>query len=204
MPIALYLGLISFLSHQPSLTIPGDLPDWIAHGTEYAVLGWLVSRVVVRLGPSPAVWGLALAGCAVFGLLDEYHQSFVPGRDASLHDAAADTGGAALALGVAALVDSRRRSGGAGMAQMVEIVVYGRRDCHLCEEAERAVRDAVGPDDRGVTIRKVDVDQDEELRRLYGEQVPVVLVNGRRMFKLRVDPEKLRRRIAWLREERNG
>src|SRR5262249_36981782 len=132
LPIALYLGLISFLSHQPSLTIPGDLPDWIAHGAEYAVLGWLVSRVVRPMRPSPAAWGLALAGCAVFGLVDEYHQSFVPGRDASLHDAGADAGGAALALGVAALVDSRRR----GAAGAVEIVVYGRRDCHLCDEAE--------------------------------------------------------------------
>src|SRR5262249_41114226 len=155
------------------------------------------ARPLFHRRSAAAGWLGALAGCAAFGLIDELHQSFVPGRDASLHDAAADAVGAALALGVAALVHSRRPRREPDMA----ITIYGRRDCHLCDEAERTVRDVVGPGAAdGVTISKVDVDEAPDLGRIYGEQVPVIVLNGRKVFKLRVDPERLRRKIASLRQ----
>ena len=192
-PVALYLCGITWLSHQPSLRIPGDLPDWLMHGLEYAGLAGLLFRGLVRSGGSgPAVWLAALAGCAAFGLIDEFHQSFVPGRDASLHDVMADTIGAALALAAASLIQSvrgRRRHD-------AEVTIYGRDDCHLCDEAETAVRTAAAG--YAVRIHKVDVDQDDELRLKYGDQVPVVTVNGRRFSKFRVDPDRLRRRLAAL------
>ena len=34
-----------------------------------------------------------------------------------------------------------------------------------------------------------------ELKIRYGEEIPVVLWNGRKIFKFRVDPEKLRRTL---------
>lgn len=194
-PVVLYLTAITVVSHQPSLRIPGGLPDWLMHGLEYAGLGALVARIVLRAsaGETP-VWLTALAGCAAFGVLDEFHQSFVPGRDASLHDVVADTAGAALALAIARLVASSREHG----AAEIEITIYGRDDCHLCDEAEEVVRNVA----RGqpVRIRKIDIEQSPELRRLYREQVPVVMVNGQRMFKFRVDAERLRRKLESLRQ----
>ena len=44
---------------------------------------------------------------------------------------------------------------------------------------------------RGIPVELVDVDRDAELVRLYGNEVPVVFVNGRKAFKYRVDPAKL-------------
>jgi glutaredoxin len=69
------------------------------------------------------------------------------------------------------------------------IVIYTRRECGLCHEAA----DVIAPvaKRRGVAVELVDVDRDAELVRLYGEEVPVVFVNGRKAFKYRVDTVKL-------------
>lgn len=60
-----------------------------AHFTEYAILFWLLVR-----GPMKERPYLALLLCMVYALTDEGHQSFVPGRTASLYDVALDSSGA--------------------------------------------------------------------------------------------------------------
>ncbi len=46
-----------------------------------------------------------------------------------------------------------------------------------------------------VSCRKLDVDSDPELVARYGDQVPVLLINGRKAFKYRVGDGELRARI---------
>ena len=48
---------------------------------------------VQRLGGRVSVWLLVVAICLAVGAIDEYHQRFVPGRDSSLLDFAADIAG---------------------------------------------------------------------------------------------------------------
>ena len=95
--VFLWLGVIFFFSHQPDLK--SGLPniwDFIlrksAHFLEYAVLTWLFFRA---LGQNSR-W--ALIGAIVFSVLyafsDEWHQSFVPGRQSSLKDVGVDSFGA--------------------------------------------------------------------------------------------------------------
>ena len=60
-----------------------------AHFTEYGILFWLLVR-----GPMAQRPYLALMLCVVYALTDEGHQSFVPGRTASLYDVALDSSGA--------------------------------------------------------------------------------------------------------------
>ncbi|MFZ0676830.1 VanZ family protein [Candidatus Binatus sp.] len=60
-----------------------------AHFTEYGILFWLLIR-----GPMAQRPYLALMLCVVYALTDEGHQSFVPGRTASLYDVALDSTGA--------------------------------------------------------------------------------------------------------------
>ncbi|HKY31336.1 MAG TPA: glutaredoxin family protein, partial [Candidatus Polarisedimenticolia bacterium] len=72
--------------------------------------------------------------------------------------------------------------------------LLGRRGCHLCDEAETVLRSVLP--EYGARLAKLDVDQDEEMRRLYGEEIPVVLINGRKAFKHRVDPGRLRRKLG--------
>jgi len=73
----------------------------IAHFTEYAILGFLAARAF-RTSPRAAIRGRWFLICAtiivVYALLDEYHQSFVPSRTASLFDSLIDMSGGLTAL----------------------------------------------------------------------------------------------------------
>ncbi|GAB3049477.1 glutaredoxin family protein [Sediminivirga luteola] len=73
------------------------------------------------------------------------------------------------------------------MATQVELL--SRAGCHLCEEARPIVASAVRK--HGVKLREVDVDSDPELRERYGDEVPVVLIDGRQHAFHRVDPQRL-------------
>jgi hypothetical protein len=77
---------------------------------------------------------------------------------------------------------------------MTQLTLYGRADCHLCDEM-KAVVDEVR---RTVpcTLAVVDVDGDPALVAAYGHDVPVLLIDGRKAFKHRVDAAALRRRLA--------
>lgn len=74
------------------------------HVTEYGVLAlllWRALRRPVAKDPRPWNWQLArwtLLLAALYAATDEFHQSFVPSREARLHDVALDTCGAAAAL----------------------------------------------------------------------------------------------------------
>ena len=73
----------------------------IAHFTEYAILGFLSARAF-RTSPRPAInkrWFLICATLVVVNaLMDEYHQSFVPSRTASIFDSLIDMAGGLTAL----------------------------------------------------------------------------------------------------------
>jgi len=86
-----------------------------AHFVEYFVLSLLILRGI-RAGRHGARLGWALAAIALAGsyaALDEFHQSFVPGRTAEVSDVLLDTSGGIAAQAIAALVmlwgDVRRR-----------------------------------------------------------------------------------------------
>lgn len=68
---------------------------------------------------------------------------------------------------------------------MHEVVVYSRKQCHLCDEVKETLRRLEGGGD--FHWREVDIDQDEQLLREYNEQVPVVFVDGRKAFKYRMN-----------------
>jgi len=76
-----------------------------AHFLEYAMLGVLLWRAVYY-DPGLAAWRtrsffLALLLAALYAASDEFHQSFVPGRDASVRDVMLDTCGAGFGLAAA-------------------------------------------------------------------------------------------------------
>ncbi|HEY5611114.1 MAG TPA: glutaredoxin family protein [Thermoanaerobaculia bacterium] len=77
----------------------------------------------------------------------------------------------------------------------VEIVIYSRRDCHLCDEAKSAIDGARTRFRLEIDVREVDIDLDPALRERYNDEVPVVFVAGKKAFKIRVDPEQLAERV---------
>jgi VanZ family protein len=90
LPVILWAGVIFAFSSIPSLS--SGLGTWdlvlrkLAHTLEYAVLGFLLMRALLREAP-------ALALGVAYAVSDEVHQAFVRGRHASPLDVAIDTAG---------------------------------------------------------------------------------------------------------------
>jgi len=192
--------MISYASSQPGLTVPFNIWDKAAHATEYGVLAALIWRAIggsFLAAATPARAAAYLGACGLYGVLDEFHQSFVPGRDASALDVTADVVGAAVVLAALWIVSSLRRTrrgaGSPGPRTQPEIFLLSRPGCGLCDEAERVILDVRA--ELPFEYRKVDVSTDRGLERMYGNELPVVLMSGRKIFKFRVDAGKLKRRL---------
>jgi glutaredoxin len=75
-----------------------------------------------------------------------------------------------------------------------QVVIYSRKGCHLCE----VVKESLTKLSRrgGFTWQEVDVDSDNELRRQFNDDVPVVFIDGRKAFKYRMDEREFLRKLA--------
>jgi VanZ family protein len=103
--MAFIMGMIFFLSHQPPdfarLPQVADI-DKLAHALAY---GMLAISFLFGLHPFASPYNrllLAISAvlfCTFYGLIDEFHQSFIPGRLPSFWDVAADGFGALAAAG---------------------------------------------------------------------------------------------------------
>jgi VanZ family protein len=79
----------------------------MAHGVEYAVGGFALFGAL-NDGRTRRAVVYAVLVCAAYGVLDEFHQGFVPGRDSSIGDVVADSVGAGLGTLLAAAWATRR------------------------------------------------------------------------------------------------
>jgi len=119
LPLVVWLAFISFASSDSfnagnTSRIIGPLVLWLfpntsaetlatihfitrklAHFTEYAILGFLAARA---FRPYPRWFLISAVLIVVYALLDEYHQSFVPSRTASVFDSLIDMAGGLTAL----------------------------------------------------------------------------------------------------------
>jgi VanZ family protein len=110
LPPLLLMGLIYFLSAQPSLDSGLGWIDTVGrkllHFGEYALLCFLWWRPLRTAMPDRRAALVALVVASLYAATDEFHQSFVEGRNGSPLDWAIDTAGAAAA---AFAVSARRR-----------------------------------------------------------------------------------------------
>jgi hypothetical protein len=120
-----YMAAIFFLSSLSNPQIGGDTPDYILHSIGYFVLTLLLIRFFLAEQPRILLnlttilsgsknidndlffWNIAsLAGvliAIVYGITDEIHQYFTPGRHCSFSDLLANTFGAFMAYGISML-----------------------------------------------------------------------------------------------------
>ena len=114
-PALAYMALIFVLSSfrlQPEVIEELPFKDKLVHTVEYAVLGGLCVYASQRTWPRHHALRTTLVGAflaVAFGVTDEVHQSFVPGRNADLMDLVADTLGASLGAVIAAVWGRRSR-----------------------------------------------------------------------------------------------
>lgn len=117
LPALLWATIIFYFSAQPAAPkisrnegIQLALQK-VGHATEYAILATLLYRALRRghqLAPRQAAILAALIA-AGYGVTDEFHQSFVPGRVCMVSDMAFDATGGVLAVTALYAYESRRR-----------------------------------------------------------------------------------------------
>ena len=80
----------------------------------------------------------------------------------------------------------------------MELTLYTRARCHLCEEAKAALAPVLM--EFGVALKEIDVDTDPALAARFGEQVPVLMLDDRKLAKLRIDAAQVRRALELLKK----
>jgi glutaredoxin len=75
----------------------------------------------------------------------------------------------------------------------VKVILYSKPDCHLCDEMKQVLEKARQGIE--VTVEEVDISSDRQLLETYGEEIPVLFVDGRKAFKYQVSEKDLRRRL---------
>lgn len=73
------------------------------------------------------------------------------------------------------------------------LVLYTRPDCHLCDDAKEAL--SLLQRRARFEVDECNVDEDPALAERYGDEVPVGVVDGHKLFKYRVDSERLLRAL---------
>lgn len=95
-PAAAWAAVLYLLSSRSSLPMPRvEGIDKIGHFFAYLILGFLSARATKRLDRSAL---LAIAVGWMYGVLDEFHQSTVPGRIPSFADWIADAAGVVIGV----------------------------------------------------------------------------------------------------------
>jgi VanZ family protein len=103
-PVVVYAAgifIASSISQPPSL--PEIVSDKSVHGGLYAGFALVILRALARRWDRVTfLTGLGTIVLVVlYGVSDEFHQSFVPGRTSDIADVVADGVGAAVAVGIA-------------------------------------------------------------------------------------------------------
>ena len=74
------------------------------------------------------------------------------------------------------------------------LTVFHAEGCHLCERALAQLR--VLRDELGFELQEVSIDGDPQLEERYREWLPVVELDGERLFTYYVHEDALRRRLG--------
>lgn len=107
-PAAIWAIVILSVTSIPYLTPPSlgfTWQDKLEHFGAYSIFGVAVAYGNIRSGKKNALL-IAVIFCSIFGMLDEIHQYWIPGRSMDPYDWVADTLGALI--GAAVLIASKK------------------------------------------------------------------------------------------------
>ena len=77
------------------------------------------------------------------------------------------------------------------------MTIYSKPGCHLCDEMKRLVH-RLAVQRAGVPafeVQEIDISSDRELDDRYGLEIPVLLIDGKKVAKYRISEEELRRMV---------
>jgi glutaredoxin len=90
-------------------------------------------------------------------------------------------------------VYQRTEDGRLALRGPLDVTLYTRPGCHLCEEAKAQIDPLLRL--VGATLHEINIDEDAVLRQRYNVDIPVILLGARKIGKHRVDLEQFRRQL---------
>jgi len=72
-------------------------------------------------------------------------------------------------------------------------VIYSKKECHLCEEAKTTLQAFARR--YPLEICEIDIERDSEANQKYSTEIPVIFLEGRKLFKFRIDEQKFEKAI---------
>ena len=81
------------------------------------------------------------------------------------------------------------------MPERPTVTLYGRPDCHLCDQAREGLL-AIRAEGAVFELREVDIEGDDRLFASYLERIPVIALDGEVVSELIPDLDGLRARLG--------
>jgi glutaredoxin len=79
---------------------------------------------------------------------------------------------------------------------VIALTIYSKPGCHLCDDMKAVVDRVVGASAQPIAVEEIDITTDGDLEARYGLEIPVLLVDGRKVAKYRVTEAELTRALA--------
>jgi glutaredoxin len=86
--------------------------------------------------------------------------------------------------------------GGNGMDTRVQVVLYTKPECHLCEQMKEAMSGSGCVE--LYSLEEVDIESDAELFARYQYEIPVLFINGVEAFRHSLRPDEFRAYVTSL------
>jgi len=85
----------------------------------------------------------------------------------------------------------------------VRLTIYSKPGCHLCDDMKSIVHRVVATlsHRQTMTFEQIDISTDPKLLDRYSLEIPVLLIDGKKVAKYRVSEEELTRMVDARREE---
>jgi glutaredoxin len=79
----------------------------------------------------------------------------------------------------------------------VRLTIYSKPGCHLCDEMKSLVHRVVGEHSNtdDISIDEIDISTDRDLVERYGLEIPVLLIDGKKVAKYRMSEAELTRML---------
>jgi glutaredoxin len=76
----------------------------------------------------------------------------------------------------------------------LRLTIYSKPGCHLCDEMKAVVHRVLVESD--YLLEEIDITTDAELQARYGAEIPVLMIDGRKIAKYRIAEAELRKAIG--------
>jgi thiol-disulfide isomerase/thioredoxin len=83
-----------------------------------------------------------------------------------------------------------------GAGVVIAIRLYTRSGCHLCDDMKAVLQRVVAATAHPIEIEEIDISTDAALEARYGEEIPVLEIDGRKAAKYRIAEDALKRMLA--------